>query len=76
MSIEVGPTNIAYQNLTEPTSTTILSRIRKRFTVKDLAILSIGTSVVGVADFPHDGAFSYYCKESCSLLYKFNIGMQ
>jgi len=92
METQVNSTNAIYQPLSEPNSTiranptTISSRIRERFTVKNLAVLGIGASVIATAiyqlvhkeategadDFPHDRAFAYYCKESCALLYKFN----
>lgn len=88
MSVQVNAaSDTSYQPLSQPSSETILSRINKRFTLKNVAILAIGASALAVtayllvhgktsgstnSPFPHDGLFSYYCKESCNTLYSYN----
>lgn len=90
MSIQVNAeaaSHTIYQPLPQSSPETILSRISKRFTIKNVAILAIGTSALAVTayllvhgkasgndntPFPHDGLFSYYCKEACNTLYGYN----
>ncbi len=48
MSMQVESTDL-YQPLSEPTSTTVPSRISERFTVKNLVVLGIGVSGITTA---------------------------
>ena len=89
MSIpQVESINVTQQHL-EQSPTTFCSRLAKGcFSVKGVALLGtaafIATAIYLTThksttesddDFPHDSVFSFYCKESCSLLYKLNPGL-
>lgn len=82
----IDRTTTVYQPLTAPPPTTFLSRLAERCTLASLVALGTGTALIAMTiyiathkeatndtdNFPHDAAFSYYCKESCSLLYGYN----
>jgi hypothetical protein len=79
--------NALYQPLSQMNSETILSRITKHITLKNVAVIAIGASTIAAITtylltqqkhsdtnsiFPHGAAFSYYCRESCKILYCYN----
>lgn len=85
MSPIQNPITTAHQPLSEPAPTTFLSRIAN-CTLIPLVALGTGSALIAMViylathkeatnntdDFPHDATFSYYCRESCSLLYNYN----
>lgn len=87
--IQIDPTTTVYQPLSEPVRKTFSSRVAERCTLASLLALGTGSALIAMTiylathkeatnntdDFPHDAAFSYYCRESCSVLYNYNPGL-
>ena len=84
VQVEAG---IVYQPLTEPKPQTLLSRISSCCTMKNVTLTTLGIATIATTvylathggsakeandDFPHDGFFPVYCRESCRTLYNYN----